>query len=817
MNFIRFKKGIRWKLLSTMSLLVISLLALGTYIQISSQTRYFDSELKTRTQLMKQYLTDRAIMLSESLSHHVKEGIASYNFIQMDALLNKIADDDKELLYVILMNTSQEAIIHTLNPALEEEVLKTKAALFAAQQQEMTPFEYRRDNQEILEIILPIQLGTSPWGVLRLGFSLEFLQQEIYQSRQKNSQHIQEMIIQSLLIACFFILFSVVIIIMLSVKFSKPIRDLTEVANQLAQGDFTATDNFKLKTNDEIEVLAQAFVDMSNKLKDSYQKLEDYNHDLEQQVGKRTTQLVEARDQALNASEAKTDILTSVSHEIRNPMHAIILSTELVLKTQLNSKQRNHLTNVVRTSNRLVSLINDLLDIAKIEAGKLEIVQTKVNLDEILKDIADLTHLKAEKKGITLEFSLDKTIPHYLIGDPLRLNQIILNLVSNAIKFTDNGGVQVTIEAFNQEITKQSNEVDLKFSVIDTGEGLSLEEINRLFQSFNQANSSVARKYGGTGLGLSISKKLVEMMGGSVHVESEPNKGSHFYFKLSLKIDLNANYDLANHVKQSEIQSINSIKGARILVVDDDEINRLIAKDILESKGLKVELADGGYQALEKINRDSFDIILMDLQMPDMDGYEACKKIRSDSRYQDLPIIALSAHAMSDIKDKCLKIGMNDYLSKPFQEDTLFKTLALWVKLENTQECSSEISLDQESINKKSLECLAGVDVKTALNNKEGNIELFQQLLFDFADEFGDIINKINHALASQDDIKAQRLASRLKNESANLEAYKLYETAKALELAIHEKEHRFEALQECDIALKALLASIKKLPIEFN
>ncbi len=945
------KKTIRWKLFFTMISLVISLLTCITFIQIKTQTNLLNKELTSQIKLVKNNLRSRAYIISDSSVNYIENKLISHNSnpdqAETNTFLNEIVVKNDELVYAILMDTSRKVKTHTSNPQLTDKILNTEAALFAVQQKIPAINEYQRDNIFVLEIISPLKFSLFQSGVLRLGFSLAILQQKINQSKQKNDQRIKEMIIESSLIACLFLIFASPIIIVLSNKLSKPISDLTKVVNQLATGDFTAAENLNLKTHDEIEVLANTFVEMSKNLKHSYEKLENYNYDLERQVDKRTIELAEARDQALNANEVKTQFLATVSHEIRNPMHAIINTTELILKTQLNSKQRNHLDNVLNISNTLVYLINDLLDIAKIEAGKLTLEEIPLNLKEILNNISNLTLVRAEKKSIKLEFILEDNIPLFLMGDPIRLSQVLLNLVTNAIKFTPTGKVIVSIKM----LAAEPNNVTLKFCVTDTGIGLTPEQIANLFQSFNQADETIARKHGGTGLGLVISKQLVEMMGGYINLTSNLGKGSQFYFELNLKLDAallpktpdlpeklknlkilivddddisrmvlqsylesfgfmvdsvdsgehalslllkttqaahyglvlmdwempeldgietskriklnhqitktptiimvtsHSREDVLPHLHEGEIDALlvkpvepynlleniartlkiditnysqqpiqikntdKKITGTRILVVDDDDINRLIAKEMLEDEGLAVDLADGGQQALEKINQYQFDIVLMDLQMPGMDGYETCEKIRSNPEHKDLIIIALSAHAMSEIKDKCLQVGMNDYVSKPFKITALIKTLTYWIQTKENITENAQKETIQKINNQHVFACLSGVDIELALDKLSGKTAIFRELLSNFSRDFSNISNKINQAFCTKDDVSAKRLIHSLKGASASISATLLYEKSQKLELAINQQENRFQALSECDTALKQLLDSIEKLP----
>ncbi len=919
-----------------------------TYVHISTQTTLLHEELNARTQLMKEHLRLKAAIISESLAAQVQEAFSAYNFSEMNALLKRRAYKEADLKYGILMSVSQEVSIHTLNPALEQEILQTSAAIFAAKQKTVKHHEYRRDNEDILEIILPINISVSQWGVLRLGFSLNYLQQKITSFEQKNAERIQKMVLDSTLLSGAFLILSFFVLGMFSGRLSKPITDLTKVAHQLALGDFTLAKSLSIKTGDEIEMLANTFVEMSENLKVSYEKLENYSYDLEAQVAKRTTELAEARDQALAANKAKSKFLAMVSHEIRNPMHAIINTTLLLLKTKIDDKQRNHLNNVMNVSNTLVFLMNDLLDIAKIEAGKLEVEEIALSLKEVLTDIENLTQLRARKKDLKLKFSLDKNIPLTLMGDSLRLKQILLNLVTNAIKFTNQGHILVNI----QLLRIQPKKVLLKFSVSDTGVGLIPEQIAILFQSFTQVDKTIARKHGGTGLGLVICKQLVELMGGKINVKSEQEKGSQFYFTLEVKLEPQAYlnkqtlpekfkntrvlvvdddiisrtvlqtylesfgfivddaesgiraikllespnqspYSLilmdwempkfdgiqtSKHIRASqkihttppiimvtsrtqqdvlakadnEIQAVltkpvepldllenirkvlgfelteplhsapeidvnnNKLTGAMILIVDDDDINRLIAKEMLEDESLQVVVANGGQQAIEKIDAQKFDAVLMDLQMPGMDGYETCLRIRRNPRHKNLPIIALSGHAMSEIRDKCLQVGMNDYVSKPFRINKLLRILERIISSQR-QESSKEVIENAEFIRIKAMQpfaCLSGIDVDLVLERISGKTVLLKKLLFSFAKDFRTMTDRIEDAFIMDNQDEAQRLIHSLKGVSGNLSALALYDASKQLEKAIIDEPENFPAaLIKCDQALKQLVNSIHKLP----
>ncbi|MDD4904987.1 MAG: histidine kinase dimerization/phospho-acceptor domain-containing protein, partial [Methylobacter tundripaludum] len=435
------KRSIFRKLLVTMVGLIIALLMLLTFIQIEFQKDVFEKELEKRITLMKGRLIDRGQILSDNLSGQVKNGIASVNLSLVADQLRNAVQENKELRYIILMQASGRAYIHTLKPQLEMEVLSEKEDLFAAGQKAATVNEYVSNGESFMEFIMPIQVSARPWGVLRLGFSLDLLNQEIVNSREESISQIGEMITRLLITAAIFILIGACIVLFVSERLSRPLMHLTQLANELAQGNFAVSDNVKkIHPDGEIGALTTAFSQMARNLKISYDKLEEYSRTLEQKVINRTSELAEARDQAVAADKSKSEFLSMMSHEIRTPMNAIIGMTRLALQTDLTAKQQDYLTKLQISSRALLGIINDILDFSKIEAGKLELETIAFNLDDVLNDLFSLMGDKAEEKGLQIRFITADDVPSDLIGDPLRLGQVLLNLVNNAVKFSSHGG-----------------------------------------------------------------------------------------------------------------------------------------------------------------------------------------------------------------------------------------------------------------------------------------------------------------------------------------------------------------------------------------
>jgi signal transduction histidine kinase/DNA-binding NarL/FixJ family response regulator len=481
-----------------------------------------------------------------------------------------------------------------------------------------------------------------------------------------------------------------------------------------------------------------------------------------------------AAEEAQAGTKAKSEFLSTMSHEIRTPLNGIIGIIDILRGTTLNEEQTNYLQDLNFASETLLSIVNDTLDLAKIESGKLELESASFDLHHLVDKICSTMKHQASSKGLELSLNLAPEIPRHVQGDPVRLRQILMNFIGNSLKFTSKGNIEITVKLAE----RKENQALIFFEVKDSGIGLNSGQIERLFDKFTQADSSTTRKYGGTGLGLSICKNLIEMMGGEINVESTPGKGSAFSFTIPLT--------LSEKVQQIDTEIVlDWLKPPSILLAEDSPVNQKIAIKFLKEFGCEVRLAEDGTEAIRLYSSNVFDLILMDIQMPKLDGLEATEIITKMQAGEPLktPIIAMTANALGNDRQKYQAAGMSGYLFKPFRKNNLKELLAEYLSHLLKSNCTEEEINNMQNPPENTEEAPI-LDIEKALDTLGGDMELLESTVEIFFEEWEPHMQTINSALQNSDFKTAERTAHTLKSSAGYVSGMRLREKALAAEEA---------------------------------
>lgn len=935
------KKGLQGKLLTVMALLIFALLIASISLSTFRETQKLTTEMHRDIDHLKSNLSKKGQLLTNLAADLINVTSTNIDKISLQAKLNAFIASDDDLKYIILMDTERLAFVHTLQPSLQNKILTDRLSQNLAMARKAGDFEHNSQGNNYLEFLTPLGAGKTTWGILRLGFSLTAIDAVAAHKNSLIKQSILEAVLQLILLAILFISVAWYSSRKISLAVINPLRELTYRVNDMTSGNYLAKQESFNPNNKEIAALNNALQRLSRRFDSTHSELRTYSDSLEQQIEEGSAELVFSKNQAEKINTSKSEFLTNMSHEVRTPMNAVIGLTHLLKQTPLTHRQQDYTRKIIASGETLLTVISDMLDFSKIDSGMLTLEKQSFDLDEVLTKVIQTVVHRAHEKGLELMVEVKPEVPSVLIGDAIRLQQIFVNLLNNAIQYTECGDITLSVGVSENP---RSQQILLHCKVVDSGIGMTDEQKKSLFDAFNSPDLPVIRSYNNSGLGLAICKSLVEIMGGEIWANSTYGIGSEFIFlarfglpahnyqKKQLKFPKNACSILLvdNHTRSSNImtdmlsqlglkvtcvasaqhafddirhanntgqpyqlvimradmpqisgtEAANRIKtqlhlnkapqiilvskateiseytsqlgtsidtllvapitaselrsaittlltspfdtarpsgsnidkeslilaGKHILVTEDNDINQQVIGELLASIGIQVSFANNGQEALDLLLDTApieIDGILMDLQMPKMDGYEATQRLRSDPRYQELPIIGLTAHASAVEHQRCLDIGMQEHLSKPIDPDLLFSTLSRFISPQTKKSLPADQLAIQGNTNASFIN-----DLQQIASNSSFYIKIAEQ----FIEQHSDADSRIRQQLVRQQHENAQRIVSSLHHAASAINITSLEQSACALEDSIKRHQPDEQIATRLDRFSKTLQASLEDL-----
>lgn len=940
------KKTLLHQLLVTITSLIALILVTVAGVIAFYHNKHLNDDLQHDIEQLKANLIDKGHILTRQVRTPINENLSQLNLTALQKQLNTLVADNDELDFAILMSRKRTAYAHTQRPEFQTRLLNDNKARQMASFTAQQSLEYATHQTPYIEVVTPITLQRQHWGVLRLGFSLADIESMRIEKKARIKNELYWTLTITSLATTLFMLLGALIAYRIAEKVASPIEKLTRQAGEVIAGNYQSlaetAESISNNTVSEIAELGASLQHISNNLIQSQQAIKGYSQKLENKVAARTNELELARQQIEMNNTLKSEFLANISHEIRTPLSAVMGLTHLLNQTTLTPRQQDYTHKLASSGANLLTIINDILDFAKIEAGTLHLEKISFNFNEVLDKVIQSIARPAQDKGLEFIIDIKSPLPEILIGDAARLQQIFLNLLSNAVKYTECGEVTLTINVL------ESNDQSLWLScqVSDTGIGMSAEQSSRVFNSFTSTATTVSHRHGGTGLRLNITKKLVEMMGGEISATSTYGIGTEFVFTAAFAVPLqpkqpdvltkaplpvllidNNNHsnnavaqmlkrsgcavtqvhssqqglDDAVHASQTgqpyrliickadmpqlrgeelalrisnntELSSTPKIvlisrfadvaeyspligsrldalltspvidshlkplirhlftatdqaspitplakprtfEGCHILLAEDDEINQQIAAELLRSKGIEVTVANNGQEVLDLMlgkSPLSIDGILMDLQMPEMNGYDATSALRSDSRYTKLPIIGLTAHTSDDEKQRCLDKGMRAHLSKPIEPEQLFNAIDRYIvstpTSNNTNTVVSQTLKNPDNIS------FTGVNLQEGLKRVNDNHPIYIRIAKQFIAKNADAADSIRQQLLIKQFDSASTLALSLRGASASIGANDLAYNAAKLEKSLRKRQPDTIITRHLETFEKAHKTTLKSL-----